>query len=221
MNIAVLTLTRDRLAYTKHCFAKLRENAGIDFDHYVLDQGSVDGTMEWLLHEYDAELVVDEGRNIGICKGLNKLLDIAVLTDDYDVVVKIDNDCELVQPDTLRDVCQLVEDGGCILSPRILGLQNPPAAIRELRIGDETILDIPQIGSIFMAVPAWVYDEFRYDESQMLFDDVQICHWWRSKGGTCGYVDRLEAWHYLSTDGQRADDPGYFVRKDAEYQAAQ
>jgi GT2 family glycosyltransferase len=71
-----------------------------------------------------------------------------------------------------------------------------------------------------MAVPAWVYDEFRYDESQMLFDDVQLCWWYRRQGGTCGYVKRLEAWHYLTTAGQKADIPDYFVRKEAEFEAA-
>jgi GT2 family glycosyltransferase len=71
-----------------------------------------------------------------------------------------------------------------------------------------------------MAVPSWVYDEFRYDETQMLFDDVQLCWWYRRQGGTCGYVKRLEAWHYLTTKGQRADIPDYFVRKEAEFEAA-
>jgi GT2 family glycosyltransferase len=46
MNVAVLTLTRDRLPYTQHCFATLKENAGCDYDHIVLDQGSTDGTAE-------------------------------------------------------------------------------------------------------------------------------------------------------------------------------
>ena len=44
MKFAVLTLTRDRLEYTQHCFETLRQNAGCDYDHYVLDQGSEDGT---------------------------------------------------------------------------------------------------------------------------------------------------------------------------------
>jgi len=112
----------------------------------------------------------------------------------------------------------LTHEGGCILSPRILGLRNPPQAVRELRVGDETILDVPQIGGIFMAVPGWVYGEFRYNESNPLYgrDDVDICHWWRMQGGTCGYVKRLEAWHYRTTDGQHDDYDWYFERRVAE-----
>jgi len=182
----------------------------------------VDGTIEWLIAEYEAELVVDEGQNIGVCKGLNQLLDIAFETDDYDVIVKFDNDCELTQPDTLKDVAELTVEGGCLLSPRILGLRQTPQATRELRIGDETILDIPQIGGIFLSVPGWVYGEFRYNETNPLYgnDDVDLCRWFRQQGGTCGYVKRLEAWHYETTDGQEARYPEYWERKLAEMGAA-
>jgi GT2 family glycosyltransferase len=215
VKIAVLTLTRDRLEYTQHCFASLREFAGCDFDHYVLDQGSEDGTREWLRELDDLVLEVVE-ENIGICRGMNYLIARAFELNDYDVIVKFDNDCELREPNTLRDIAQLALDGGAILSPQIRGLRNTPKAIRELRIGDETILDVPQIGGIFMAVPAWAYTEFQYDGTQMLYDDVQICQWWRQQGGTCGYVQRLEAWHYETTDGQHERYPEYFDRKYAE-----
>ncbi len=214
--VAVLSLTRDRLDYTKHCFASLHEYAGIAFDHFVLDQASEDGTQHWLEHEYDPHTLALSPDNIGICKGLNVLIAEADLADDYDIIVKYDNDCELMQPNTLRDVCALVDEGGCILSPRIMGLRNPPRPFRELAIGDETILDVPQIGSIFMAVPAWVYGEFHYDESKMIYDDVDICAWWRGRGGTCGYVKRLAAWHYETTDGQHERYPEYFARRVAE-----
>ena len=220
MRVAVVTLTRDRLDFTKHCFARLREFAGCDYDHFVFDQASQDGTREWL-EEYDCAGVWFAPENIGISRAMNKMHDLVSETADYDVVVKFDNDCELVQPNTLRDVCALTLAGGALLSPRILGLNNPPQPTRELRIGDEMILDIPQIGGIFLAAPAWIYDEFRYSESNPTWggDDVEICRWFRSRGGTCGYVKRFEAWHYMGTEGQRDADPEYFVRKDAEYAA--
>lgn len=220
MRVAVLTLTRDRLQFTRHCFDRLYENAGCSFDHYVLDQGSTDGTREWLEHEPHLE-VCALNENIGISCGMNLLLDEMVNPDDYDCIVKFDNDCELVQPDTLRRVCELCLEGGALLSPRILGLRNPPQHTRELQIGGEIVLDVPQIGGIFLACPADWYDGFRYDEGNPAWglDDVQICAEWRAAGGTCGYVRDLEAWHYLGTDGQRADQPEYFVRKDREYAA--
>lgn len=222
--IAVLTLTRDRLDYTRHCFQRLHEFAGCEFDHFVLDQGSSDGSSEWVGSDYfawGAQAVILEPENIGRPRGLNRLIQTAFEHDDYDVVVLFDNDCELIQPNTLRDVAQLAHDGGCILSPRILGLRQPPGATRELRIGDETILDIPQIGGIFFAAPGWVFHEFRFNEANPRYgrDDVDLCQWWRAQGGTCGYVKRLEAWHYETTDGQHERYPEYEARKMAEMEA--
>jgi GT2 family glycosyltransferase len=218
MKIAVLSLTRDRLDYTRHCFESLAENAGCGYDHFVLDQASTDGTRAWL-ETFEADVIFSP-TNIGISPGLNRLLD-HINPMNYDVIVKYDNDCELTQPDTLRDVCRLVDDAGAILSPRIMGLRNPPAATRELAIRDDVILDVPQIGGIFLAAPAWVYDDFRYSETNPPWggDDVEICAWFRRQGGTCGYVKRLEAWHYETTDGQQERFPDYFVRKHAEMAA--
>lgn len=212
MKVAVLTCTRDRLDYTKHCFARLREYAGCDYDHYVLDNGSDEDTQDWLVAGTFSHLWLSP-TNIGINRGLNHLLD--RLDGDYDVVVKFDNDCELVRPDTLRDVCDLVVRGGCILSPRILGLRHPPETVQRLLIGDETILEVPHVGGIFLAAPAGVFDTFRYREDRPTWggDDSELCQHFRRLGGTCGYVERLEAWHYETTDGQVARYPEYWARK--------
>lgn len=216
MNIAVLTLTRDRLPYTQHCFQTLADYAGCHYDHYVLDNGSTDGTHQWLREQKANGTVyelIERGDNVGISRGMNMLLD--SLDDDYDCIVKFDNDAELVHHDTLRTVCDLAVEGGALLSPTILGLRNPPQPTRELQINGEIILDVPQIGGIFLAAPAWVYDEFRYSESNPVWgvDDGEICAWFRAQGGTCGYVKSLEAWHHETTDGQHDTFPEYFDRR--------
>lgn len=231
MRIAVLTLTRDRLEYTRHCFALLEQHAGCDYDHYVLDQGSADGTAEWLFEEWlpggTFRSATRRLENVGISPGMNALLhQVSAREDDeeflYDAIVKFDNDCELTADNTLRDVVQATVNGNCLLSPRILGLLNPPQPTRRLTVGEEVILDVPQIGGIFLAAPAWVYDEFRYSDRNPSWggDDVEICAWFRRKGGVCGYVERLEAWHYETTGGQRERFPDYFERKDQEFAAA-
>jgi GT2 family glycosyltransferase len=153
VRVAVLTLVRDRLDYTQHCFGRLREFAGIDFDHYILDQGSTDGVSAWLEGEYRPHFLTRVPANIGISRGMNVLL--ASRDQDYDVVVKFDNDCELVQEFTLERVCDAVYETGALLSPVIRGLNHPPQPIREREMGSETILEIHQIGGIFLAA-RWV-----------------------------------------------------------------
>lgn len=211
MNVAVLTLTRDRLPYTQHCFQTLRDNAGCHYDHYVLDQASEDGTVEWLEQQDDLD-VTFASENIGINHGLNHLLDYAIDLDRYDVIVKFDNDCELLTPDTLVDVCDLALDADIITSPRIHGLRNPPKVI-----GNEWGVDLTHIvGGIFMATPAYVFQEgYRHRTEHVGLwgsDDSDLCRHF----GRCGYVRGYHANHYLTTDGQHADIPDYFARTLAE-----
>lgn len=211
MKIAVLTATRDRLEYTKHCFRTLHENAGCDFDHYVFDQGSQDGTFEWLLlGEGDRALHIHP-ENVGISRAMNELVAMAEKEEGYDVFVKFDNDCELLTPNTVCDLAELAVEWDAILSPRIYGLRNPPPTISRFDEIDET----PMVGGIFMAIPAHVFKTFRYSEDNPVWggDDVQICQWHRSQGGITGYVRGYDANHYKTTDGQHDDFPAYFERR--------
>ncbi len=218
MNIAVLSLVRDRLDYTRHCFERLHEwGAGCPFDHFVLDQGSQDGTLDWLLDWGWAE-VASVRENVGISRGMNILLDELANPADYDVIVKFDNDCELATPNTLRDICTLVDEHQMILSPRIDGLNNPPATIRSLVVGDHLVDDIQQIGGIFLAAPASLYETYRFNEANPAWgvDDAEVCAYWRAQGGVCGYVRGYTANHYETTSGQHSRYPEYFARTLAE-----
>lgn len=222
MKVAVLSLTRDRLEFTKHCFQTLAENAGCEYDHYVWDNGSTDGTVEWLREQPFHVFIA--GVNNGISAAMNHLLRTAEHEaqppfEPYDVIVKFDNDCELLTPNALRDICELVYTYGLLLSPQILGLRQPPATIgRPLSLGGALVDEKAQIGGIFLAAPASLYDDFRYSETNPLWggDDVEVCAWWRARGGKCGYVQGYEAAHYQTTDGQHERFPEYFARKALE-----
>ena len=215
--VCVLSLTRDRLEYTKHCFATLREYAGCDFDHYVLDNGSTDGTLNWLVIEYGSgrtEAIEYQSDNVGISRGMNKLLEMA--GPEYDWYVKFDNDCELTTPNTLKDALQ---DPNWILSPHIQGLDHPPAIDEELDINGVRVGETSILGGIFMAVPSWVFEEYRHAEDNPIWgmDDVRIVEWFKGRGGRVGYMLDYPANHIETTQGQRRRYPSYFLRKDNEF----
>jgi len=218
VRVGVLTLTRDRLAYTQHCFATLRENAGLEFDWFVLDQGSTDGTSTWLLDQDDLNVTL-LSHNIGICRGLNLLLDEAVNPSDYDLVVRFDNDCEVLYPDTLKTVGEVALAHNAILAPHVHGLNSPPTTLETVTVGDSTIDRVHHLGGIFMAIPAalFVDHEYRYDERNPLCGgDEMICPWWAARGGLVGYLAGAEVNHYETTDGQKLRFPAYWDRKVAE-----
>ncbi len=221
MNVAVLTLTRDRLAYTQHCFARLRELAGCPFDHYVFDNGSTDGTREWLQAEYangNLHALCLSRDNIGIHRAMNELL--GNLDEGYDVVVKVDNDCELTVPGTLLAVCECARlDASAMIGPVVNGLRSPmPIVSEKLVIVNETWVgggDIrsyrvgvtPMIGGIMQPVP----NGHRYDETQPLWgmDDTALS----AQAKWCGQLLDYPVNHYRTTDGQHEDYPGYFERR--------
>jgi glycosyltransferase involved in cell wall biosynthesis len=213
VNVAVLSLTRDRLHYTQHCFGTLVANAGCDFDWFITDQGSEDGTVDWLHANTDAT-IYSFTSNIGICPALNRMLDDALELADYDVIIKIDNDCELLTPSTIKDVCEKALEHDAILSPHIRGLREPPHPIGRV----DGIAITPVVGGIFMAVPADVFkDGYRHPiNATRDGDDWQLCRWFQAQDGIVGYVDGYEANHYETTDGQHARYPDYFARREQE-----
>ena len=219
MNVAVLTLTRDRLDYTRHCFAALAANAGCDYDHYVLDQGSSDGTAEWLHETANLGTYKLVDGNVGICRGLNLMLAELVDAAAYDVIVRFDNDCEVTQSGTLRTVATVALEYDAIVAPRVNGLLHPPPTIGLAQAGDHVIEETGILGGVFMAIPARLFTEegFRYDERHPAWTgDEAIVPWWRARGGTAGYLRGWAVNHYETTAGQRARHPDYWARRDRE-----
>ncbi len=222
MKIAVLTFTRDRLDYTRHCFATLEDNTRTSYDHFVLDQASEDDTWTWLWdwakEDFSVRVIKRSDENIGICRGANQLLEI-VDPENYDVVVRFDNDCEVTQPGTLKACAELAMDYGTIVAPRVLGLQNPPATIRTVKVGHQYLDETAILGGIFMAIPAFLFTDhgFRWNENTPLgTGDESIVPWWRAHGGICGYLQGYTVNHYETTVGQHERYPDYFARTERE-----
>jgi len=92
MKIAIYTLTRDRLEYTEHCFASLKAQSwGYPYDHFVFDNGSQDGTVDWLRNEYKPFFLARDDYNKGISLASNILLS-EIFHGNYDLIIKMDND---------------------------------------------------------------------------------------------------------------------------------
>jgi len=217
MRIAVLTLCRDRVEYTRTCFESLRINAGVEYSHFVLDQGSEDGTWDYLL-SIPLEHRVRLEENIGLCPGLNRLINDGGI-EGYDAVVRFDNDCEVLEPNTLRVVAELAVKHNLILAPRVLGIGNTPPTISEFSVDDYTVLETTVLGGVFMAIPAVFFtrDGYRYDETNPPWaGDELICTWHRARGGRCGYVKEFAVNHIDTTWGQEARYAGYFARRAEE-----
>jgi hypothetical protein len=159
------------------------------------------------------EHVVLERENIGCCPGWNRLVKV-LDPETYDVVVCFDNDCELIQPDTLSVVAGVAFRSGQIVSPHVLGLRNPPPTIGKHTVDWLSISETAILGNIFMAIPAKLLLDFRWDERHPVWAGGEsVTAWHRSRGGWCGYVDGYQCWHYETTVGQARRFPEYYHRR--------
>ena len=122
MKIAIYTLTLNRLSLTKQMMKSLDKNTHIPFDHYIIDQGSDDGTTKWLktfTYKLGKLYTFPLIKNIGINSGDNFALD--RIGRDYDVIIKMDNDA-LVMTDGWLSKCLSILKPKRLVSPFILGL---------------------------------------------------------------------------------------------------
>lgn len=222
MKIACFSLTRDRLAYTQACFASLRENAGMPFDHYVFDNGSTDGTVQWLDSEYRPFAGSYYAmQNHGISVASNFIVR-QILQCDYSLIIKADNDCFVRTPNILPQIVEVATAAGenWILSPRVSGINRQPQRHRTVIIAGHPVGVTPIVGGLFHVLPADVYRRYMdaggYPENLPLAkgQDDHLCHWFKTtQRGQCGYIEDLEVEHYEGTDAQARRYPEYFERK--------
>lgn len=224
MNVAIFSLTRDRLDYTRHCFAALLEKAGYPFDHFVIDNGSTDGTPGWL-KGYSPHWLQLMPKNLGISRACNICLDEITSQGGYDLIISMDNDCEVVTPNILEHIVGIYEaigplDREYVLSPRVEGINTVVDRVRVEGLGGHPIGLTGHVGGLFMARSAALMT-YRYPEALPLASgqDGHLTEWARNGGAFVGYVEDLRVNHYETTNGQARRYPEYFERKFKEEKA--
>jgi GT2 family glycosyltransferase len=96
--ITIIILTWNGLAYTKRCLETLRARTVFpDYEVVVVDNGSTDGTVEYL-RSLNWLRLFENSSNLGFVKGNNRAL--AECGGDSDFVL-LNNDTEIIQPDWL------------------------------------------------------------------------------------------------------------------------
>ena len=127
--VSVVVVTHDNLAVTRLCFAALlAERTGVPFELVVVDNGSTDGTPQFLARlaaQHGAVRVVANGDNRGFAAAVNIGLDVAC----GDVLILLNNDV-IVPPRWLDRLVPLLEEPS-------VGMVGPVtnAAPNEARVG--------------------------------------------------------------------------------------
>lgn len=216
--VAIFTITYDRLDYTKACFEALARTSGYKYDHFVIDNGSSDGTQSWLMTYSEKGLHL--GENKGISVASNKALDL--IGDDYDIVIKLDNDCLMLNQGWLAAMVKVWKSNHRLaLSCYVQGLKDNPGGSPRVvygKIAGELIGMTRHLGGICHFVDAKAYKNWRWDETSFLHgvQDVEFSQYLTSIGYQMGYLENWFCEHMDGTEGQHEKYPDYFERRKKE-----
>jgi len=224
VRLVVYTFTRDRLDYTKRCFASLQEKAGTSFDHVVVDNGSVDGTVSWVESKYKPTALIQLPHNYGIHRATNLVHDF-IASKPYDLAVKFDNDCLVLSENILGQLSEIFQAVGdarfgprYVLSPRVEGINRQPRRLSATQLAGRRIGLTGILGGLFRVAPIDILTAFRADETlpKARGVDAAFADWALKQGCLLGYVEGLKVEHIETTDGQAKRYPEYFERKHRE-----
>ncbi|SEC70790.1 bifunctional glycosyltransferase family 2 protein/class I SAM-dependent methyltransferase [Paenibacillus sp. GP183] len=114
MKTSIVILTRNNLTYTKLCLESIRcyTQEG-SYELIIVDNGSTDGTVEWLQEQLDLHVIYNE-ENLGFPKGCNQGM--AAATGDYML---------LLNNDTIVTVNWLDQLLNCLRSDERIGAVGP------------------------------------------------------------------------------------------------
>lgn len=223
--VAIFTLTKDRLKYTKKMYETMGKFAGYNFDWFVVDQGSKDGTKEWLKN-VPAKIQFLE-KNVGISKGSNLALN--AIGDNYDIIVKVDNDCFFLSNDWLKTIVEIYRiNRQIVCSPYVEGLkENPGGTPRSVpsgknpyrNISDILLGHVNHLGGLCIAAPSKAYKDFRWQDKDFysgIQDWIfsQFCR--KILQYTLFYIENIRVSHGPSTEQQHKDFKDYFELRKIE-----
>lgn len=230
LRVAVYTLTMNRLEYTKQMSYALDARAGYHFDWFVIDQGSKDGTQDWLKGLTRDQTKIGLWRsklryrlyeqNVGLAKGWNNIVEFIKAEGEYDIIIKVDNDAELMSDGWLNAMVELFErNRKMILSPYVEGLEGSPGGVLRQRasgdspymmINDRVLGLVPNLGGIVFATPIELWKNWKFDELYEGNKDLILSQYARKIGFACFYMEEFRVWHIDGTTGQHQKYPTYF-----------
>jgi len=212
--VAIFTLTKNRLEYTQKMAESMFKTAGYPFDWFVVDQGSDDGTKEWLKEQKIKKIIFNE-KNMGIPYASNQIIE-EIKKGDYDFIIKADNDVWFKSFGWLRAMMGIYE---CIrpiaLSLYPEGLIDNAGGVYRYNyahFAGELIGLVVHLGGMTTIVPAEVYDEFKWPEVAFLRggNDVLLSSWLNTNSYQLAYLENYQAEHLETTHGQQEKFPEYF-----------
>lgn len=217
--VAIYTVTYDRLDYTKRMWESLKKSTKYPFTWCVFDNGSTDGTVDWVPKQ--TKFWSGAGSNKGISYASNHLLDLIQDKIKPQIIIKVDNDCEFRTMGWLEDIVDLWKRNHFLyMSPYPEGLVHNPGGgprVGHSYIGPFFVEVAQHIGGLCAAIDASAYNEFRFQDKFLHGNqDWEASQAFRKMGYMPMYIPMHRVMHMDTTEGQHEKYPEYFERRKTE-----
>lgn len=223
--VAIYMITYDRLEYTKLAIDSLFAKAGYDFDLFVVDNGSTDGTIPYLLdlaEKGKIKPVILNEKNVGISKASNQAV-AEILKGDYKIVGKYDNDAISLNSGWLKAMVEIWKVNHKIaMSCYISGLKDNPGGAPRVANGmikGQLVGITRHLGGICVFNDILAYKSFRWDEDSFLHgvQDMEFSQYLNYNGFRLMYLENYQISHGpMGTAKQQEDFKEYFERRKSE-----
>ncbi len=210
MKVGIFTITLNRLYYTYHFLKSLKENAGYPYEHLIIDNGSTDGTYEWLKEEGYNVIRNEENKGITIAsqQAIQYYKDKGI-----DILIKIDSDAELLTPSTIAKIVEFFQKSNhyVAISPLVIGIDRPPEILKRRNISGINVGEVYGVGGIFRAI--LMKDILHLSSKVSGLNDKCIFEYCRDNKIKMCYLTDYKVNHFETTKGQEKRYPEYFNKK--------
>jgi glycosyltransferase involved in cell wall biosynthesis len=212
--VAVFTLTMNRLDYTKKMWESLNKATRYNFDWYVVDNGSEDGTIGWLKETLGDDRFIVFKENQGITKASNRAVD-EIMKGNYQIVIKVDNDCEFTTFGWLETLVDLWKRNHLLyMTPYPEGLVHNPGGAPRVGysfIGPYFVEVSYHLSGLCAAVWSKAYEKFRWTDKFLHGNqDREASIAFSKQGFMPMYLPQQRVMHQETTEGQYKRYPEYF-----------
>lgn len=190
MRVAAVTITYNRLELTKRTVESFNEKTGVDF-HLFVDNGSTDGTLDWLKDKDRIELGTNEGIAAAFCYGVMNLL-------EYDYILKLDNDVETVTEDIVAKMVDFIKRAGPhAVSPPDLMIDPAyyPRVFKRMILADYNVEYVSHTGGAFQLAPTMYVRRLCDDFIHLKQGDFAIGPYYKNIGCPPVYLKDLAMRH--------------------------
>jgi GT2 family glycosyltransferase len=232
--VSIIIVNWNGKNYLENCFSSIFYQTYQNFEVILVDNGSRDGSVEYIIKNFPATKIIENDKNIGLPAATN----MAIKSSQSKYLVTLDNDTR-VEPQWLEELVKAADSDSCIGScqSKVLSIEHPEIidamgisitkngeAIR-LGYGLKDKEEFNEIKEILGASTAILYRREMFDQIGLFdedffayYEDVDLALRSKLMGWRSIYVPKAIAYHvHSATLGKESPFKLYLLTRNAYY----